>query len=222
MRRGHEENSRKKKSFLPGVMIAAFVAAAITFFLLLYIEKSVLSEYEKEVVWVARADLQKSLEISAANLPDCFRQEEIEKTKVPAYAVKEINQLEGTMAAILIPEGSVITEPMFREEESSLAFVKQPVIAGCKAEDLYQFVSGTLRKGDRINIYTVNEEMKETYLLWENIVIYQTFDSAGNVISPEDQMTAAARINLLLEEENVEQFYNEMYKGSLRMVKVWE
>lgn len=33
----------------------------------------------------------------------------------------------------------------------------QPVVAGFKADDLYQVVGGVLRSGDRINIYQVNE-----------------------------------------------------------------
>ena len=61
----------------------------------------------------------------------------------------------------------------------------------------------------------------ETYLLWADVLIDQTFDNAGNLIVPEDVTTAAARINLLMEEGYAEQFYTELNKGSLRMVKVW-
>ena len=73
-----------------------------------------------------------------------------------------------------------------------------------------------------MNIYTVNSEVEETYMLWENIVVYQVFDGAGNTIAPEDTATPAARVNLLLEEGCTEQFYNELNAGSLRLVKVWE
>lgn len=36
--------------------------------------------------------------------------------------------------------------------------MEDPVIAGCKADDLYQIVGGVLRAGDRINIYQVDEQ----------------------------------------------------------------
>ena len=58
-------------------------------------------------------------------------------------------------------------------------------------------------------------------MLWENIMVYQAFDVSGNVIAAEDTLTPAARVNLLLEEGYAEQFYNELNKGSLRLVKVW-
>ena len=83
-------------------------------------------------------------------------------------------------------------------------------------------VSGVLRKGDLVHIYTVNGEWNETYLLWKNIMVYQVFDASGNVIAPEDMTTPAARVNLVMEEGFVEQFYNELNNGSLRLVKVWE
>jgi hypothetical protein len=96
------------------------------------------------------------------------------------------------------------------------------VIAGCKGEDLFQLVSGVLRKGDLVHIYMVNDELGETYMLWENIMVYQAFDVSGNTIASEDMITPAARVNLLLEEGYAEQFYNELNKGSLRLVKVWK
>ena len=100
--------------------------------------------------------------------------------------------------------------------------MQEPVIAGCKAEDLYQLVSGSLRKGDLINLYTVGEESGETLLLWENVRVYEVFDSAGKSIDVTDEVTAAARINVLPEKSYAERFYTELGKGSIRVVKVCE
>jgi len=130
--------------------------------------------------------------------------------------------VENCLTAIMIPKGSILTETMFEYGEKYVDHMTNPVIAGCKADDLFQAVSGVLRKGDLINIYTVNEELGETYLLWSRVLVYQTFDSGGNLIAPEDTVTAAARINVLIEEGNAEQFYNEINNGSLRMVKIWD
>ena len=111
---------------------------------------------------------------------------------------------------------------MFIQAAVQRAALTKPVIAGCKAEDLYQLVSGTLRSGDRIHIYTVDEELGQAYLTWDDVMVYQAFDSSGNLIPPQDTTSAAARINVLLEEGNAELFYSELYKGSLRVVKLWE
>lgn len=213
--------SRERKVF-PGIIVVAFITAVITFFLLLNVEKSILSDYEKGLVWVAAGNLQKSLEISKANMGDCFTQTEMDKKMIPESAVTDISLLAGCRTVLMIPENSILTTMMFENSDEHVDRMVKPVIAGCKADDLFQAVSGILRKGDLVNIYMVNEELGETYLLWNDVLVYQTFDNGGNMIAPEDTVTAAARINILIEERYAEQFYNEINNGSLRMVKIWD
>ena len=216
-------NSKKeKKRILPGVIIVAFVAALATFFILLQAEKNMLSEYEKEAVWCSSQQLPKGLEITQQNWQQYFVQADIEKSKVPEKKVTDPQLLIGKLAGLEIPRGTVLTDTMFEGDEKYIASMQSPVIAGCKADDLFQFVSGVLRKGDLVHIYAVNEDLGATYLLWENVLVYQVFDTAGNLIPPEDITTPAARVNLLLEKGNAELFYNELQNGSLRVVKVWE
>lgn len=211
-----------KRSILPGVILVAFVAAMGTFFLLLHMEKNALSAYEKEVVWCVNSELAKGLEITEASLAECFVQVEVDKSKVPDRKVENPQELVGMQTEIIIPQGTIVTEAMFSGEEEYISGLYSPVVAGCKGDDLFQLVSGVLRKGDLVHVYMVNEELEETYLLWENIMVYQAFDTSGNLIATEDMSTPAARVNLLLEEGYAEQFYNELNKGSLRVVKVWE
>ena len=212
----------KERKIFPGVIVIAFIASAITFFLLLNIEKSVLSDYEKVSVWVAAGSIQEGVEIHAGSTAECFRQVEIDKTRLPDQAIMDIRAVEGCQTALMIPEGTILSEPMFTNRESYIRGLTSPVIVGCKADDLYQVASGILRKGDMVNVYTVNDELEETYLLWADVLIDQTFDNAGSLIAPEDVTSPAARINLLMEESYAEQFYTELNKGSLRMVKIWD
>lgn len=212
----------KGKSILPGVIVVAFLAALATFFIMLQVEKNALSAYEKEYVWCTNAQLAKGLEITQQNYAEYFVQVEMDKSKVPDQVVVQPEALIGKQTDIVITKGAVLLESMFTDEEKYVTHLHEPIVAGCKAEDLYQLVSGVLRKGDYVHIYTVNEELGQTYLLWENVLVYQTFDAAGNLIASEDVTTPAARVNLLLEKGYAEQFYNELNNGSLRVVKVWE
>lgn len=207
---------------LPGIILAAFAAAVITFAVLLNVEKNVLSAYEKADCWILTETLEKGTELTADNIGGLFQQIQVDVRHIPQEAVTIPQALEGSQAAITIPAGSMITDAMFTRAGSYRAALSKPVIAGCKAEDLYQMVSGTLRSGDRIHIYTVDEELGQAYLSWDNVMVYQVFDSSGNLILPQDTVSAAARINVLLEEGNAEAFYSELYKGSLRVVKLWE
>lgn len=216
------KREKEKKNIWPGVILMAFLASIATFFLLLNMEKSALEAYEKVTVWCTDCELTKGLELTESSLSQCLVQVEMDKTKVPADLIETPEILEGRQTLFTIPRGTILTASMFTQEETYRKGLNQPVIAGCKGEDLFQLVSGVLRKGDVVNIYTVNREMEETYMLWENIMVYQVFDAAGNVIAPEDTTTPAARVNLLLEEGCAEQLYNELDAGSLRLVKVWK
>ncbi|MBQ9142049.1 MAG: hypothetical protein IJX63_09710 [Lachnospiraceae bacterium] len=211
-----------KRSIWPGTILVAFAAAIGTFFLLLHMEKNALNAYEKEAVWITTVELAKGLEITEATWKECFEQVEVDKNRVPQGVINNPQELVGTLTEISIPKGCMVMNTMFSNEKEYIEGLYSPVIAGCKADDVYQIVSGVLRKGDIVNMYTVNEELGETYLLWEKIMVYQTFDASGNSIAPEDTTTPAARVNLLLEEGYAEQFYNELNQGSLRMVKIWE
>lgn len=216
------KEKEKGKNILPGIILVAFVAAVATFFIMLQVEKNALSAFEKELVWCTNAELPKGLEITEQNKAQYFVQVELDKSKVPSRLVADPAGLVGTQTTILVPQGAVLCETMFSDEEKYVEALHSPVVAGCKAEDLFQLVSGVLRKGDFVHIYTVNEELEATYLLWENVLVYQVFDSAGNAIASEDVTTPAARVNLLMEKGYAEQFYNEIQNGSLRVVKVWE
>ncbi len=215
-------NKREKKNILPRVILVAFLASVATFFLLINMEKNALEAYEKVMVWTTKCELAKGLEISANSIPECFVQVEIDKDRVPGRIIENPENLIGKRTEIMLAQGTILTESMFSDEENFRKGMHNPIIAGCKGDDLFQLVSGVLRKGDLVHIYMVNEELGETYMLWENIVVYQVFDASGNAIASEDTVTPAARVNLLLEEGYTEQFYRELNAGSLRLVKVWK
>lgn len=219
-KRQYGKGEQKRK--LPGAILAAFVAAVVTFIVLLNVEKNALSAYEKAECWVLAEGLEKGTVITRDNISFLFCRAQVDVQHIPQEALTNPEALVGSQAAITIPQGSIATAPMFTQAGSFRAALEKPVIAGCKAEDLYQLVSGTLRSGDRIHIYTVDEELGNTYLIWDNVMVYQTFDASGNMIAPQDTVSAAARINVLLEEGSAELFYSELYKGSLRVVKLWE
>ena len=217
-RRAKRETGRRK--VLPGIVGAAFAASVITFFLLLKLEESALQDYEKTLVWVTAAQLSRGTEITEQNVHSYFTQVELERARVPEGGCISPDALVGMRTVIGLARGTILQAEMFTSEGVYAELLREPVIAGCRAEDLYQLDNGILRKGDRIHIYIAQEG--EIRLLWENVRVYQTFDSVGNGIGADDQMTAAARINILLEKEDAEIFYRELERGVLRVVKVWE
>ena len=158
-----------------GSILAAFVAAMAVFVFLLQTEKRVLTEYEKEQVCVVTAAIPRGEKISAENAEQYITVME----RIAAYGVEQ---------------GMVLTTGMLRELSEITEQMREPVIAGFRAEDLYQVVGGVLRAGDRIHIYCVEQEEEEQNgkLLW---------------------------VNIYMEKERVADFYAALAQGSLRVVK---
>lgn len=204
-----------------GTMIAALTAAIGIFAVMLQTEKKALSEYERSAVYVAVKEIPKGEVITEKNCESFLCKTELDKKVIPNTALANPEQLAGLVARISIDEGTLLTEGMFERQNEITAQMKQPVIAGFKAEDLYQVAGGVLRAGDRIHIYTVSENGLAS-LIWRDVFVEQVFDSGGNAIAGGDTTSSAQRINVYLDAEEVEQFYTELARGALRVVKVCE
>lgn len=200
-----------------GGIIAALLSAVVMFTVMIQIEKNALAQYEKSLIYIASADIPRGQIITENNYIKYFEERQMDKTCIPPSAVSSLEQIRDLVAKTDIEQGVLLTQGMFEPLNKILETMDDPVIAGFKAEDLYQVVSGVLRSGDRVNIYSVKEE--GVTLVWQNVFVQQVFDASGTVIAAGDMSTAAQRVNVYLDQKDVEQFYEELATGSLRMVK---
>lgn len=209
------------RNILPGAAAGAFLVSAVLFLILLGVEKNMLSNYEKGMIFTASEKIPQGQLLTEENCGRYLEQRAIDRTLISDTALTEAGQVLGLLAKTDIAPGTMLATGMFEEMQDIRNELHEPVVAGVKAEDLYQVAGGTLRAGDRIHIYTVKEETGQAVLIWENIFVQQVFDSAGNTIENGDTATAAQRINVLLDAGDVERFYTALEEGALRTVKVW-
>lgn len=209
------------KNILPGAAAAAFLVSAILFLILLSVEKNMLSDYEKDTVYIASASIPKGQILTEENYGIYMEQRAVDKTLIPDTGLTETGAVWGLLAKTDIAPGTMLTQGMFEEMQEILTELQNPVVAGVKAEDFFQVAGGTLRAGDRIHIYTVDEETGQAGLIWEDIFVHQVFDGAGNTVENSDPATAVQRINVLLDAGDVEEFYSSLEQGGLRVVKIW-
>lgn len=212
---------RRRSRLWNGGMAAAFIAAVTVFVVMLQMEKNVLADYEKGIIYTAVKEIPKGQLITTDNYREYFAEQLLDKKCIPATALTESGQVEGLVAEADIEAGVLLTTGMFEKLDEIIGTMDEPVIAGVKADDLYQVVGGTLRAGDKIHIYKVSGEDVAT-LIWENVYVQQVFDNVGGSISNEDISTAAQRMNLYMDASDMERFYTELAAGSLRVVKVCE
>lgn len=210
---------KSKSRIWIGSIIAALVAAIAVFAVMMQMEQNLLLQYEKGKILVAAKEIPKGQMITANNCENYFAEMELDKKCIPDTALISVEQISDMVPVVDIEKGVLLTTGMFEEMNEITADMRTPVIAGFKAEDLYQVVGGVLRTGDRINIYQITED-GEAVLNWQNVFVQQVFDNAGVSIASDDKETAAQRINVYLEQENVEQFYAQIAAGTIRVVKV--
>lgn len=206
------------KAWTGGIAVA-FAASLCIFLILLQTEKKALADYEKITVYRAAMEIPKGKVLEAANYETYLEPVELQVGTVPESALSSPDQITMLGARIDIEAGTILTVGMFEPVDEILENMEEPVTAGFRAEDLYQVVGGVLRSGDRIHIYTVSED-GEARLIWENIYVQQVFDGSGVQIESGDDTSSAQRINVYLEAADVECFYSELAKGTLRVVKV--
>lgn len=204
-----------------GGVAAALIAAVAVFAVMLQLEKSTLTKYEKGTVYVAAVEIPRGQMITPDNMSSYFREKSLDKSCIPETALCSQEQVTGLAAVFDIEPGVLLSEGMFETLDDVLAEMKEPVVAGFKAEDLYQVAGGVLRAGDRIHIYSLSEE-GEAELVWDNIYVQEVFDQAGTRIGSGDMVTAAQRINVYLDKKDVEAFYSELASGTLRVVRVFQ
>lgn len=216
-----KENQRREnvtERWKTGGMAAALIAAVAVFAVMLQLEKSALTKYEKGTVYVAATEIPKGQLITAENMSLYFQEKSLDKSCIPESALCSPEQVTGLAAVFDIEQDVLLAEGMFETLDDILGGMKEPVVAGFKAEDLYQVAGGVLRAGDRIHIYSVSEE-GEAELAWDNIYVQEVFDQTGIRIVNGDMVTAAQRINIYLDKKDVEAFYSELASGTLRVVR---
>ena len=222
MRREQEMKDRRRISrskIWTGSIAAAFLAAVGVFAVMLQLERNLLEAYEKDWIYVVEKELPKGMELTEENIEDFLCLAEVDVKWIPETALRVPEELMGLVAKEKIEKGVPVTAGMFERPDHITEGMSQPVIAGFKAEDLYQVVGGVLRAGDRIHIYTVGED-GGARLIWSSVYVKQVFDGSGNKIKAGDSTSPAQRMNIFLDAKDVEEFYSELARGSLRVVKV--
>lgn len=207
------------EKWVGGGVVIALAAAVAVFAVMLQVEKNALAGVEKGTVVTAIATIPKGQLITAENREAYLGLREMEASLIPEHAALTPEELVGRMTVYAVDSGTVMTAGMFCDMNEMTEGMEEPVVAGFKADDLYQVVGGVLRAGDRIHVYSVSEN-HEANLIWENLFVQEVFDQAGRQIQSGDTATSAQRINVYLNKADVERFYSELATGTLRVVKV--
>ena len=218
---------KRAKSGAAGALLAGVIIGIIVFAVMLYMEKAVLNEEEKVAVYVAQSDVPNGTKIDEGNAGSYFEIKDIPKSLVPSNAIFDTAEFAGMYTEIDISKGQTLTESMFVNQDEVLAAFDNPVVAGFSTAQLYRSVNGTLRTGDFVDIYYVEdidlpggEKSSVSVLVWENVFLDGPYTSDGHLVSNDGKETSLAQaFNIFLEKDQVEAFYGGLSDGNLVLVR---
>ena len=205
---------RKARAVAPGVVIAAFAAAAVVYGVLIYTEKKLTEKEPERIVAVATEKLNKGSDIYLEGPGKNVEFKSVPESLVPEGA-SDITDPGRFYAVCEISKGSILTESMLSDKSSAKRRMTSPVLIGFKAEDYYQTAGGKIGKGDKIHIYVEDEEGEVT-LRWSDVYVADAFDASGEEIDPKEG-GKSVRYNIYLEKKDVEEFYEKMESKSIRV-----
>ena len=226
----NRDASKTKKSGATGALLAGLIVGIIIFAVMLYMEKAVLNEEEKISVYVAQSDVAAGIKIDEGNIGSYFEIKQVPKSLVPGQAISDVASFTGLYTEMDITKGQILTTSMFLEQNELLKSFNNPVVAGFSTSQLFRSVNGTLRTGDYVNIYYVDEidvgngsnnKVTVSVLLWENVFLDGPYTTDGKAVATDGtDANVAQAFNIYLEADQVVDFYGGLNDGNLALVKV--
>ncbi len=215
MKKNKDKKEEMQKGKL-GIYIAAWSTAAGVFAIMTYLQREVLSEFEKREVYVAAADIPVGTVINTENADDYLILKSVDAGSVPEECIDITAVSKGAAPVFDISRGTVISAGMLVSYSDRLSGMQDPVLAGFKADDLSRAVSGVLRAGDIIDIYSADKDTGAGKLLCGDVFVERGYDSSGNEVSDPE---TAVMFNIWLESSDVGAFYEGLMSGNLYVVR---
>ena len=208
--------NKKNKESKYGLLVAALITAASVFAIMTYFQRQALADFEKREIYVAVSDIPEGIVITEENAAMYIAVKSVDAGCIPETALSDYRVLSGMSPVFDIAEGTLLTSGMFTDSDDVLAYMTDPVLAGFKTDDLSKAVSGVLRAGDRIDIYSMDPETGEGIQLCSNVYVECGYDSSGNAAIGGD---TAVMFNVYLESEDARAFYDGLRSGYMYVVK---
>ncbi len=208
-------------------LIIALILAILAFFIVIFIEQKMLNDYEKATVVVAVKNISAYTKLDVTNINEYFAVVEVPKDFKMSGSYSRINDI-NTNAVIKydIEEGEQLTKnKIVSVEDEVLLEYKEPVSVSLKVENISYAVSGTLKRGDIVDVIVTNDLENECTIIKKNVFILGAYDSSGNevIVSNEnsnDSVVASVIFNFLIEREDYPDFVASTSGKNIKLIKV--
>lgn len=199
--------------------LGSFVLAAVLFGVLISVERNLLSDYAKELVVLCKAEVQKGTKITRENVGQYFYTHEVDVALTDENCVKDKNELIGTVVARTLSAQEIVRKDMFTKESDIYAKYQDPVEGSITADNPGDVVSGTIRRGDYVDIAVVNKDTLQYDLMLKNVYVLDAFTNTGEKLG-EDVQGAATMLTIVEEKDNLAKYYSAVETGNVIVTKM--
>ena len=211
--------SKGKKGLVWKLLGSFFVAAAL-FGVLVGIEKNILSDYAKETVVLCKMDIPKGTKITEENVDKYYYSYEVDVAMVNGGCIKDKKELIDTVAARNLSAHEIVREGACTKEAEIYNRYHDPVEASVETNEAGDIVSGTIRKGDYVDIAVVNKDTLEYDLMLKNVYVLGAYTGTGEEVVDGMEGTAATMLTIVEEKENLALFYSARETGNVIVTKL--
>ena len=201
-------------------LLGSFLVAIALFGVLVGVERNMLSDFDKETVILCKADIQKGTNITAENVGKYFYEYEVDVKLAGEGCVTDKNELVGTVAGRTLSAHTIAQKSDFTKESEIYAGYRNPVEGSIITDKPGDIVSGTIRRGDYVDIAVVNKDTLEYDVILEHVYVLDAFTGNGERVSSDMDGTAATMLTIVEEKDHLAAFYSARELGSVIVTKL--
>ena len=156
--------------------------------------------------------------VTTDTLDAYFKVVSVEMVAVPDNAYKSLSELpkNGFYIENAMRKSQMVLKDDIATSDAVLDKYKEGYeITSFKASEFAKAVNGSLRRGDIVDIYAVDEATDTLILLVEDVYIYEVYDVSGNKVTSKDEI--ATSFTVYVTENEVENLNKAICFGGIQM-----
>ena len=201
-------------------LLGSFLVAVALFGVLVGVEKNLLSDYEKVSVVLCKIDVPKGTKITKENVSQYFYDYEVDIALVNDTCIKDKNEVIDTVVEKSLSAHEILRKDDCTKEAEIYNKFSNPVEASITATNPGDIVSGTIRRGDYVDIAVVNKDTLEYDLMLKKVYVVDAFTSTGEKVTENAEGTAATMLTVVEEKDNLAKFYSARETGNVIVTKL--
>lgn len=215
-----DTNVSKGKKNTVMKLLGSFCVAAALFGVLIGVEKNILSAYAKEPVVLCKTDIPKGTSITKDNVDQYFYAYEVDVAMLKEDCIRDKQELVGTVTNRDMTSHEMVRERFCTKEAAIYERYNNPVEASIEANEAGDMVSGTIRRGDYVDIAVVNKDTLEYELLMKKVYVVDAFTSTGERLDELTDGTAATMLTVVEDKGNLEKYYSLKEMGKVIVTRL--